>query len=83
MDIIEKVKYWSNENQGFLAVILFLITTIIVKVTGLFKYLINLFTPGKPTSTVDNSHTFIQKSGKCSKNIQGKNITLNKYKNDK
>lgn len=71
------LKDWANQNQGFLAIILFLATLIIGLITGFFKWTINKFL--KPT----NNKTFIQKGGKHSENIQGENITLNKYGDDK
>lgn len=71
---INILKDWANQNQGFLAIILFLVSLLIGWISGFFKWLF-----GK---SVGNK-TFIQKNGKYSKNIQGENITVNKYDNDK
>ena len=92
MDIIT-IKDWANQNQGFLAIILFLISLFIGWVTGFFKWLFEKFhrnTPyisaGRDIKAGGNisagNKTFIQKSGKNSKNIQGENITVNKYGDD-
>ena len=88
---IHTITNWANQNQGLLAIILFLATVIIGWVSGFFRW---IFNKGKTPSisaggdvkaggdiSVGN-RTFIQKSGKNSENIQGENITTNKYGGD-
>jgi len=92
---IQAIKDWANQNQGFLAIVLFLISLAIAWVSGFFKWVFGKFNKSKAPFisagrdikaggdiSVGNK-TFIQKSGKNSKNIQGENITLNKYGDDK
>ena len=90
----QTIKDWANQNQGFLAIILFLISLFIGWISGLFKWLFEKINKRHPfinaggdikaggDITVGNK-TFIQKSGKNSKNIQGENIIVNKYGSDK
>jgi len=77
---IQFIKEWANQNQGFLAIILFLLTIIIGWISGFFRWIINKCNKNK---SLMGNKTFIQKSGKNSHNIQGENITINKYDNDK
>ena len=91
---IEAIKEWANKNQGLLAIILFLASLIIGWISGFFKWLFGKFKSSTPfisagknikarrDISVENK-TFIQKSGKNCKNIQGEDITLNKYGDDK
>lgn len=89
---IEAIKEWANKNQGLLAIILFLASLIIGWIS---KWIFSKFNKSKAPFiraggdikaggdiSVGNK-TFIQKSGKNSKNIQGEDITLNKYGDDK
>jgi hypothetical protein len=91
MDILTN---WANQNQGVLAIVLFLLTLIISWASGLFKWIFSKFKKNIPTISTDGdiiadrdilvgNKTFIQKSGKDSINIQGENITLNNHANDK
>ncbi len=85
-----QITNWANQNQGLLAIILFLLSLVIGWVSGFFKWILSKFRNNTPfikaggnikaggDITVGNKR-FIQKSGKNSKNIQGENITLNKY----
>jgi hypothetical protein len=91
---INIIKDWANQNQGFLEIIMFLLTLIIGWISGFFKWVFGQFNRKTPyisaggdikaggDITVANK-TFIQKSGKNSTNIQGENIILNKHGNDK
>lgn len=91
---IQIIKDWANQNQGLLAIILFLASLIIGWFSGLFKWIFGKFKSNTPfisairdikaggDISVGNK-TFIQKSGKNSKNIQGENITLEKHGDDK
>ncbi|KKS53116.1 MAG: hypothetical protein UV19_C0014G0011 [Parcubacteria group bacterium GW2011_GWA2_42_28] len=91
---IELIKNRANQNQGFLAILLFLISLFIGWISGFFKWLLGKF--NRKTSYISaggdvkaggdisvGNKTFIQKSGKNSKNIQGEHIILNKYGDDK
>ena len=91
---IELIKNWANQNQGFLAIILFLISLFVGWISGFFKWLFGKFGKKNPYISAGRdikagsdifvgNKTFIQKSGKNSENIQGENITVNKYGNDK
>jgi len=91
---IEIIKNWANQNQGFLAIILFLISLFIGWISGFFKWFFGKFNRKNPYINAGGdikaggdisvgNKTFIQKSGKNSKNIQGENITVNKYGDDK
>lgn len=91
---IQVIKDWANQNQGPLAILLFLASLIIGWVSGFFKWLIGKFRKNPPFISAGRdikaggdisvgNKTFIQKSGKNSKNIQGENITLNKHGDDK
>ena len=91
---LEAIKNWANQYQGFLAIILFLISLFIGWISGFFKWLFGKFDRKTPYINAGGdikaggdisvgNKTFIQKSGKNSKNIQGENITVNKYGNDK
>jgi hypothetical protein len=91
---IQIIKDWANQNQGLLAIILFLASLIIGWFSGLFKWIFGKFKSNvhfisaggdiKAGGDISvGNKTFIQKSGKNSKNIQGENITLNKYGDDK
>lgn len=92
---IQIITNWANQNQGLLAIILFLVSLIIGWVSGFFKWIFGKFhrsnTPfiraGGDIKAGGNisvgNKTFIQKGGKNSRNIQGENITLNKYDDDK
>ena len=90
----EIIKNWANQNQGLLAIILFLLSLIIGWVSGFFKWIFSKFKRKTPYINAGGdiraggdisvgNKTFIQKSGKSSKNIQGENITVNKYGDDK
>lgn len=93
-NFFNQITDWTNQNQGLLTIILFLASLVIGWVSGFFKWILNKFKNDAPfikaggniknggDITVGNK-TFIQKSGKNSKNIQGENITLNKYDDDK
>lgn len=94
MDTINVLKDWSNQNQGFLAIILFTATLFIGWISGFFKWLLGKFDRKNPYITAGGdikaggdisvgNKIFNQKSGKNSTNIQGENITLNKHDNDK
>lgn len=94
MDVIKILKDWANQNQGFLAIILFLLTVVIGWISGFFKWILGKFKSNTPFISAGGdikaggdihagNKTFIQKSGKNSKNIQGENITLNKHDDDK
>jgi TPP-dependent trihydroxycyclohexane-1,2-dione (THcHDO) dehydratase len=37
MDILKQIINWSNENAGFISVIVFILTLLIAKVSGLFS----------------------------------------------
>lgn len=63
---------WANENQGLLAIIIFIISLVI----GLIGWIFN-----KSKNNPVIKKKFIQKGGKKSKNIQAENINLN-IKND-
>ena len=91
---IQIIKDWANQNQGLLAIILFLASLITGWFSGFFKWLFGKFKSNTPFISAGGdikaggdisvgNKTFIQKSGKNSKNIQGENITLNKYGDDK
>lgn len=91
---INLIKDWANQNQGLLAIILFLLSLIIGWVSGFFKWIFSKFKNKTPFISASGyirsggdisvgNKTFIQKNGKNSKNIQGENITLNKYGDDK
>jgi len=91
---IQIIKDWANQNQGFLAIILFLASLFVGWITGFFKWFFGKFDTKKPFISAGRdikaggdisvgNKTFIQKGGKNSKNIQGENITVNKYGNDK
>ncbi|MDD5625554.1 MAG: hypothetical protein PHG83_00090 [Patescibacteria group bacterium] len=79
---IQVITNWANQNQGLLAIILFSASFIICWISGFFKWIFGKFRKSDASFSVGNK-TFIQKSGKNSQNIQGKNITLNKYGDDK
>lgn len=91
----QAITNWANQNQGLLAIILFLVSLIIGWVFGFFKWIFGKFhksnapfiRAGEDIKAVSDisvgNKTFIQKSGKNSQNIQGENITLNKYDDDK
>lgn len=92
-DFFNKITDWANQNQGLLAIILFLTSLVIGWMSGFFKWILSKFKNSTPfikagrnikaggDITVGNK-TFIQKSGKNSKNIQGENIILNKHDDD-
>jgi hypothetical protein len=91
---IESIKNWANINQGFLAIILFFASLFIGWISGFFKWLFGKLGKKNPYINAGGdikaggdifvgNKTFIQKSGKNSENIQGENITVNKYGNDK
>ena len=91
---IQIIKDWANQNQGLLAIILFVASLIIGWISGFFKWFFGKFKSNTPFISAGGdikaggdisagNKTFIQKSGKNSKNIQGENITLNKYDDDK
>lgn len=91
---IESIKNWANINQGFLAIILFFASLFIGWISGFFKWLFGKFSQKNPSISAGRdikaggdifvgNKKFIQKSGKNSENIQGENITVNKYGNDK
>lgn len=91
---IESIKNWANNNQGFLTIILFFASVFIGWVSGFFKWLLGKFNGKTPYISAGGdikaggdisvgNKTFIQKGGKNSKNIQGENIILNNYDNDK
>lgn len=91
---IQIIKDWANQNQGFLAIVLFLVSLLIGWISGFFKWLLVKFNKKNPYISAGGdikaggdisvgNKTFIQKGGKNSKNIQGENVTINKYGNDK
>ena len=89
---IQTITNWANQNQGLLAIILFLATLIIGWVSGFFKWIFKkdktpFISAGGDIKAGGNitvgNKTFIQKSGENSENIQGENITTNKYGGDK
>ena len=89
---IHIITTWANEHQGSLNIILFLAGVIISLISGFFKWIFNkdktpfVSAGGNIKAGGDISvgnKTFIQKSGKGSENIQGENITTNKYYGDK
>lgn len=91
---INTLKDWANQNQGFLTIILFLVSLFIGWVSGFLKWFFKKFDKKTPFISAGGNikaggdisvgnKTFIQKSGKNSKNIQGENITLEKYGDDK
>ena len=91
---IQIIKDWANQNQGFLAIILFLTSLLIAWISGFFKWLFVKFDRKAPYINAGGdikaggdisvgNKTFIQKSGKSSKNIQGENITVNGHGDDK
>lgn len=93
-NFFSQITNWANQNQGLLAIILFLVSLIIGLISGFFKWIFNKFknnalfiSAGGDIKAGGNisvgNKTFIQKSGNNSKNIQGENITLNKYGDDK
>ena len=91
-DTIQAITDWANQNQGLLAIILFLATVIIGWVSGFFKWIFNrgktpFISAGRDIKAGGNitvgNKTFIQKSGNGSENVQGENITVNKYGGDK
>ena len=82
----------SGTTCYLLAIILFLATLIIGWVSGFFKWIFKkdktpFISAGGDIKAGGNitvgNKTFIQKSGKNSENIQGENITTNKYGGDK
>lgn len=94
MDVINTLKDWANQNQGFLAILLFLISLLIGWISGFFKWFFGKFDMKNPYISTGGdikaggdisvgNKTFIQRGGKNSKNIQGENVTINKYGNDK
>jgi len=91
---IESIKNWANINQGFLAIILFLASMFIGWISGFFKWLLGKFNGKTPYISAGGNimaggdisvgnKTFVQKGGKNSKNIQGENIILKNYDNEK
>jgi hypothetical protein len=92
---IQEFTNWANQNQGLLAIILFFISLIVGWVSGFFKWVFSKFrkkdvpfvSVGGDIKAGGNisvgNKTFIQTSGKNSQNIQGENITVNKYDDDK
>lgn len=93
-NLFNQVANWANQNQGFLAIILFLVSLLIGWVSGFFKWLFGKLDKKNPYISAGGdikaggnisvgNKTFIQRGGKNSKNIQGENITVNKYGNDK
>lgn len=93
--VIELIKYWANNNQGFLAIIIFIATLAIGWFFGLFKWVFSkLFKNNNPIISaggntkvvrdiVVGNKKFIQKGGKNSQNIQGDKIAINNTKNSK
>ena len=91
---IEAIKEWANKNQGLLAIIIFLSSLIIGWISGFFKWILGKFKSNAPFISAGGdikaggdisvgNKTFIQKSGKNCKNIQGEDITLSKHGDDK
>lgn len=85
---------WLNNNQGLLAVIIFLITLAVAWISGIFRWLFGKNDRKNPDISAGGdikarggisvgNKTFNQRGGKNSKNIQGENITINKYDHDK
>jgi len=79
---------WANQNQGILAILLFLASLIIGWISGLFKWIFNKFKTNTPYINAGGdikaggdisvgNKSFIQKNGNNSRNIQGENITIN------
>ena len=91
---IQIIKDWANQNQGFLAIILFLLALVIGWISGLFKLIFGKLKNSTPFINAGGdikaggdisvgNKKFIQKNGKNSQNTQGEHITLNKYGDDK
>lgn len=91
---LNNIKTWANNNEGYLSILLFLVALIIAWISGILKWIFGKFKKNTPFISAGGdikargdisvgNKTFIQKSGSNSKNIQGENITLNKYDNDK
>jgi hypothetical protein len=89
---LESIKIWANNNQGFLTLIIFLVSLIIGWFSGLFKWIFNkLFKKNSPIISaggdikvgrdiIVGNKKFIQKGGKNSVNIQGDKIDVNDIK---
>lgn len=70
---IQIIKDWANQNQGFLAIILFLLALLIGWITGFFKWFFGKFNKKTPMIMKSN-----QKSGDDSTNFQaGRDINVN------
>lgn len=93
-NFFSQISNWANQNQGLLAVILFIASLVIAWISGLLKWIFNKLKNRTPFISAGGdikaggdisvgNKTFIQKGGKNSKNIQGENITLKEYDNDK
>jgi hypothetical protein len=86
---IKEITNWANQNQGLLAIILFLVSLMIGWISGFFKWVLGKFKKDNVPyikaggDILIGNKTFIQKSGDNSQNIQGENINLNKYGDDK
>lgn len=91
---IQTFKEWANQNQGLLAIYIFLATLMISLVSWFLKFIFSKFKKEKPFISAGGNITagrdihvgntkFIQKSGSKSTNIQGENINLNKYGDNK
>lgn len=91
MDFQTTIKHWenlANQNQGVIAIILFLVAMVFSWIFGFFKWIFNKFKKNNTSSknvkvgTKTKHKTFNQKSGNNSHNIQGENININNYNND-
>jgi hypothetical protein len=82
---ISTIKDWANQNEGFLAVILFLLPLIVALIIRSSKWFLKKFSNRVATGQnfLVGNKTFTQKSGKNSTNIQGEDITLNRYNGKK
>ena len=91
---IETIKNWANQNQGYLAIILFLATMVIGWASGLFRLIFSRNQDRTPHISAGGNikaggnisvgnKIFNQKSGNGSHNYQGEKITVNQYGDDK
>lgn len=89
---ISTVTNWANDNQGLLAIILFLATLVVGCISWFSKLLLDkkkapFINAGGDIKAGGNisvgNKVFNQKGGKSSENIQGENITVNKYNGNK
>jgi hypothetical protein len=95
-DFIQTITDWANQNQGLLAILIFLATIIVAWFSGFLKWIFHKFFHKQPVPFISaggdikaggnitvGNRTFVQKTGKGSENVQGENITVNKYGGNK